>query len=156
MNTQEKRPSGWCNIQNGPAVEKCDAAQFHRLQFTTPNGGNSMVRIEDYLKHGQENATSANALCGMINTTPRGLRHCIAIERAAGAEILYTPGGRGGYFLPSLDKEQAQKEREAFYNVMRARAMCTLKALQPVARSLGVPIGQMEMELLNDGEKEES
>ena len=45
---------------------------------------------------------------------------------------------------------------EAFYKVMRARAMCTLKALQPVARSLGVPVGQMEMELLNDGEKEES
>ena len=126
------------------------------LFYHGERGNAIMIEISSFLKHGQENATSADALCGMINTTPRGLRHCIAIERAAGAEILYMPGGRGGYFLPSLDKEQAQKEREAFYNVMRARAMCTLKALQPVARSLGVPVGQMEMELLNDGEKEES
>lgn len=113
-----------------------------------------MVEISRYLKHGQENAIPAATLCGIANTTPRGLRHHIAIERAAGAEILYTPGGRGGYFLPSLDADQAQKERAAFYKVMRARAMCTLKALRPVARSLGIPAGQMEMELFSDGEKE--
>lgn len=109
-----------------------------------------MIEITSHLKHGQENATSAAALCDMANTTPRGLRRCIAIERAAGSEILYTPGGHGGYFLPSLDPEQAQRERMAFYNVMRARAMCTLNALRPVARSLKIPAGQMKVEFFND------
>lgn len=102
-----------------------------------------MIEISKHLKHGRENATTAADLCGMLNTTPRSLRHCIAIERAAGAEILYTPGGRGGYFLPSLDEDQAQQERMAFYKTMRARAMCTLSALRPVARSLKIPAGQI-------------
>lgn len=109
-----------------------------------------MTEITSYLKHGQENATSAAALCDMANTTPRGLRRCIAIERAAGAEILYTPGGHGGYFLPSLDPEQAQRERIAFYNVMKARTICTFKALRPVARALGVPAGQMVFDMEAD------
>ena len=38
MNSQEKRPSGCCNIQNGPAVEKCDPAQFHRPYSITEKG----------------------------------------------------------------------------------------------------------------------
>lgn len=106
-----------------------------------------MIEITSYLKHGQENATSAAALCDIATTTPRGLRRCIAIERAAGAEILYKPGGHGGYFLPSLDPEQAQQERMAFYNVMKARTICTYKALRPVARALGVPAGQMVFDM---------
>lgn len=106
--------------------------------------GNAMIEISRYLKHGRENATPAAVLCGMANTTPRGLRRSIAAERAAGAEILYTPGG-GGYFLPNLDADQAQRERLAFYKTMRARAMCTLHALRPVARALGVPAGQLPM-----------
>lgn len=105
-----------------------------------------MVEISKYLKHGQENAIPAATLCGIANTTPRGLRHHIAIERAAGAEILYTPGGRGGYFLPSLNEDQAQKERAAFYKTMRARAMCTLNALRPVARALKIPAGQISFD----------
>lgn len=114
-----------------------------------------MLKISDYLKHGRENATPAAVLCGMANTTSRGLRRCIAIERASGAEILYTPGGRGGYFLPSLDEDQAQQERQAFYKTMRARAMCTLSALRPVAQSLKIPAGQMKVELFSDGAQEE-
>lgn len=102
-----------------------------------------MTEITSYLKHGQENATSAVALCDMANTTPRGLRRCIAIERAAGAEILYTPGGHGGYFLPNLDPVKAKMERQAFYHVMKARAVCTCTALRPVARALGVPAVQV-------------
>lgn len=145
MSTQKKKGRPGCgNIQNGPAVEICNPAQVHRPQFTTEKGGKSMVEISRYLKHGQENATSAATLCGIANTTPRGLRRSIAAERAAGKEILYTPGG-GGYFLPSLDADQAQRERLAFYKTMRARAMCTLHALRPVARALGIPAGQLSM-----------
>lgn len=116
--------------------------------------GSAMIEISSFLKHGRENATSSAVLCGMLNTTPRGLRHCIAIERAAGAEILYTPGGRGGYFLPSLDAEQAQRERLAFYRVMKARAVCTFKTLRPVARSLGIPAGQLAFDLTENEQPE--
>ena len=104
-----------------------------------------MIEISRYLKHGRENAISAAELCKATGATPRTLRHCIAAERAAGVEILYSPGGRGGYFLPSLNEDQAQKERAAFYKTMRARAMCTLNALRPVARALGIPAGQLPM-----------
>lgn len=81
----------------------------------------------------------------MTELTPRTLRKWIALERAAGAEILYQPGGHGGYFLPSLNPEQAQRERAAFYNVQRARALCTFRTLRPVAQALGVPVGQLVM-----------
>ena len=105
-----------------------------------------MRKVSGFLQHGAENSISAAVLCSQAGTTPRGLRHAIALERAAGAEILYTPGGRGGYFLPSLDAEQAQRERLAFYRVMRSRADCTFKALRPVAQSLGIPVGQLEID----------
>ena len=139
--------------RNGPAVEKCNPAQFHRPQFTTQKGGNAM-KVSDFLQHGAENAISAAALCSIAGTTPRGLRHAIALERAAGGEILYTPGGHGGYFLPSLDAEQAQRERMAFYCVMKARAVCTFKTLRPVARSLGIPAGQLAFDLTENEQPE--
>lgn len=71
-----------------------------------------------------------------------------------GGEILYTPGGHGGYFLPSLDAEQAQRERLAFYRVMKARAVCTFKTLRPVARSLGIPAGQLAFDLTENEQPE--
>lgn len=108
------------------------------------------MKISDFLRHGAENALSATTLCSLAETTPRGLRHYIAAERAAGAEILYQPGGHGGYFLPSLDAEQAQRERLAFYRVMKARAICTFKALRPVARALRLPAGQLALEVGGD------
>lgn len=155
MNTQKKKPP---KMLQHP--ERLGGGKMHTDAISPPlfyhtERGSAMFEISSYLKHGRENATSATILCSMANTTPRGLRRCIAIERAAGAEILYTPGGQGGYFLPSLDPEQAQQERLAFYNVMKARTICTFKALRPVARALGVPAGQIEMELLYDGAQEE-
>ena len=84
---------------------------------------------------------------------PPALRRYIAAERAAGAEILYQPGGRGGYFLPSSDPAQAQQERLAFYRVQRARALRSLGSLRPVARALGMPLGQLDfLEGPADGE----
>lgn len=115
------------------------------------------MKISKLLRHGAENAISAATLCRLAETTPRRLRHYISMERAAGAEILYQPGGHGGYFLPSLDVEQAQRERLAFYNVMRSRAVGTFKTLRPVAQSLGIPAGQLAFDLSNDEcQKEES
>lgn len=108
------------------------------------------MKISKLLRHGAENSISAATLCRLAGTTPRRLRHYITLERAAGAEILYAPGGHGGYFLPSLDPEQAQQERLAFYNVMKARAVCTYRTLHTVAHSLGIPAGQLVFDLVNE------
>ena len=151
--TQTKRAAPVLAHRNSPADEKhCNA--FRPPLFYHERGCKSM-KISKLLRHGAENAISAATLCRLAETTPRRLRHCIALERAAGAEILYAPGGHGGYFLPSLNEDQAQKERAAFYKTMRARAMCTLNALRPVARSLKIPAGQMKVELFSDGAQEE-
>lgn len=103
------------------------------------------MKITNFLHNGAENAIPAPELCRLAGLHPRAVRQCIVKERAAGEEILYRPGGHGGYFLPSTNPEQAQRERIAFYNTQRARAMCTLKTLQPVARSLGRPVGQTNL-----------
>lgn len=103
------------------------------------------MEISTFLQHGAENAIPVPALCALTGLNPRALRQCIMTERAAGAEILYQPGGKGGYFLPSTAPEQAQRERAAFYKVQRARAMRSLGTLRPVARALGIPIGQLDM-----------
>ena len=63
-----------------------------------------------------------------------------------GEIILYAPGGYGGYFLPSNDPETAQKEMAAFYHVQVARCKHGLKSVAPVARKLGIPLGQLNFE----------
>ena len=88
--------------------------------------GSAMIEISSFLKHGRENAISTAELC-----------------KAAGVEILYSPDGQCGYFLPNLDPVKAKMERQAFYHVMKARAVCTCTALRPVARALGVPAVQV-------------
>lgn len=103
-----------------------------------------MKQLLESLPRGSENAIQVGDLCNLLNTSPRGLRAMIADARATGEEILYQPGGHGGYFLPSLDPKQAQQERLAFYRVQLARALCTLHALRPVAEHLGRPLGQLD------------
>lgn len=101
------------------------------------------MRISEVLKHGRENATRADVLAAKLETTPRGLRRQIMLARDTGEIILYAPGGYGGYFLPSTDPEAAQKEMSAFYHVQAARCKHGLAAIAPVARKLGIPLGQM-------------
>lgn len=101
--------------------------------------------IFESLPHGSENAVSVADLCRALRLTPRALRQRIADARAAGMEILYRPGGHGGYFLPSLDPVKAQQERLAFYSVMKARALSTFEGLRPVAQALGRPLGQIDL-----------
>ena len=104
------------------------------------------MTIIDFLKHGRENATRADVLAAAMGTTPRGLRRQIMLAREQGEIILYAPGGYGGYFLPSDDPEAAQKEMSAFYRVQAARCKHGLAAIAPVARKLGVPLGQLELD----------
>ena len=102
------------------------------------------MRISEVLKHGRENATRADVLAAKSETTPRGLRRQIIQAREQGETILYSPGGHGGYFMPSDDPEVAQREMAAFYRVQAARCKHGLAAIAPVARQLGIPIGQMD------------
>ena len=104
------------------------------------------MTIIDFLKHGRENAIRADVLAAAMGTTPRGLRRLIMQARECGEVVLYQPGGRGGYFLPSDDPEAAQREMQAFYHVQAARCKHGLAALTPVARKLGVPLGQLNFE----------
>lgn len=104
------------------------------------------MNIVDFLKCGRENATRADVLAAKLETTPRGLRSQIMRARDAGEIILYAPGGYGGYFLPSNDPETAQKEMAAFYHVQVARCKHGLKSVAPVARKLGIPLGQLNFE----------
>lgn len=104
------------------------------------------MTVVDFLKHGRENAICADVLAAAMGTTPRGLRRLIMQARECGEVVLYQPGGRGGYFLPSNDPEAAQREMQAFYHVQAARCKHGLAAIAPVARKLGIPIGQMNFE----------
>lgn len=104
------------------------------------------MKVTDFLGHGRESAIRAEILAAKLETTPRGLRRQIMQAREQGEIILYAPGGYGGYFLPSTDPEAAQKEMLAFYHVQAARCKHGFAAIAPVARKLGIPIGQMNFE----------
>lgn len=101
------------------------------------------MTVVNFLKHGRENAIRADVLAAAMGTTPRGLRRLIMQARECGEVVLYQPGGRGGYSLPSDDPETAQKEMLAFYHVQAARCKHGFAAIAPVARKLGIPLGQM-------------
>lgn len=108
------------------------------------------------LGHGRENAVSSDVLAVQLQTSARGLRDKILKARCNGEIILYAPGGHGGYFLPSDDPETAQKEMTAFYNAQAARCKHGLLAIAPVARRLGIPLGQQSFDLCrreNNGTK---
>ena len=104
------------------------------------------MKVTDFLGHGRENAIRADVLAAKLETTPRGLRSQIMKARDAGEIILYAPGGYGGYFLPSDDPEAAQQEMSAFYHVQAARCKHGLAAIAPVARKLGIPLGQTDLD----------
>lgn len=104
------------------------------------------MQILELLGQGHENAISADILAAQLLTSKRELRAKVLTARCAGEIILYAPGGHGGYFLPSDDPIKAQQEMTAFYNAHIARCIHGLKALAPVARRLGIPLGQMDLE----------
>ena len=101
--------------------------------------------ISDCLGRGAENAISAATLAAVTHTTPRELRRLIMDERKRGALILYQPGGRGGYFLPSLEEEQAQRDVAEFYHTQAARCRNGFAAIAPAGRFLKIPAGQLKI-----------
>lgn len=71
------------------------------------------VKIVDFLKSGSENAISAAdlALLAGYGEDTRQLRHAITRARQSGNIILSC---NNGYFLPSVDAEQRERELRAF------------------------------------------
>lgn len=109
------------------------------------------MQILELLGHGRENAVSPDFLAAQLQTSTRGLRDKILKARCNGEIILYAPGGHGGYFLPSDDPIKAQQEMTAFYNVQAARCKHGLAAITPVARRLGIPLGQQSFDSMQEG-----
>lgn len=102
--------------------------------------------IESLLLQGEENAISSSDLVSMTGVKSiRELQLIIAQEREAGALILSTCRGGGGYFLPSPG-EAGQREISAFVATLRARALNTLKALKAAREALESLEGQVALD----------
>lgn len=145
-----KKPPLVCRHQKRQAGIFNSAQFYSRLQFYQIGGFYSMD-LSALLGHGRENAVSSDVLAVQLQTSARGLRDKILKARCNGEIILYAPGGHGGYFLPSDDPETAQKEMTAFYNVQAARCKHGLLAIAPVARRLGIPLGQQSFDSMREG-----
>lgn len=143
MTATKKPPRCW-NTETAKEWRK--AGKPSPLPFYQIEGSFTRMTITEILKHGRENAIRAEILAAKLETTPRGLRRQIMLAREQGEIIQYSPGGYGGYFLPSDAPEVAQREMAAFYRVQAARCKHGLAAIAPVARKLGIPIGQMNFE----------
>lgn len=147
--TATKKAAPVLEHRDGQRVEK-KACKPSPLPFYQIEGSLAMS-ISDYLGHGAENAISAATLAALTLTTPRELRRLIMDERKGGALILYQPGGRGsGYFLPSLDEEQARREVSEFYNTQAARCRNGFAAIAPARRFLKIPAGQLKINTAKD------
>ena len=88
----------------GGALPVSDTNAFH---------GKGQDDITIFLRHGSENAISASdlaAIAGYGDDT-RQLRHAITRARQSGSIILSC---NNGYFLPSADAEQRERELRAF------------------------------------------
>ena len=105
-------------------------------------------KIASLLSRGEQNAvTSADLLRLAGLHSPRALRSQIEKERAAGALILSTVRGHGGYFLPSADPTQGREEIEAFIRTVSTRAVNSQKTLKAARRALRECVGQVEVGL---------
>ena len=101
--------------------------------------------IESLLLQGEANAIPSSDLVSMTGVkSVRELQLIISQEREAGALILSTCRGGGGYFLPS-DGEVGKREIAAFVATLRARALNTLRALKTAREALESLEGQVAL-----------
>lgn len=102
--------------------------------------------IASMLPRGEENAIPSAKLVQLAGVrSARELQNQIAQEREAGALILSTCRGGGGYFLPS-DGEVGKREIAAFVATLRARALNTLRALKAAREALEGLDGQVSLD----------
>lgn len=94
--------------------------------------------VYDSLHFGRENAISSKALAEALGfRSVRELQKQVERERAAGAVILSTCYGGGGYYL-SQDPEELYR----FTQTLNSRAANTFKAAQSAQRALDAATGQ--------------
>lgn len=99
--------------------------------------------IEALLLRGEQNAIPSNELVRLAGVrSVRELQNQIAREREAGALILSTCRGGGGYFRPAPG-EAGKQEIAAFVSTLASRAIGTLRALKSAKRELKTLDGQI-------------
>ena len=102
--------------------------------------------IESLLLQGEANAIPSGDLVNFAGVkSTRELQLIISQEREAGALILSTCRGGGGYFLPS-DGEVGKREIATFVATLRARALNTLRALKTAREALESLEGQVVLD----------
>lgn len=129
---------------------RLETATFKRAtviqsNFTTPQPQKQGV-VETLLLQGEGNALPSNELVRLTGfRSVRELQNEIACEREAGALILSTCRGGGGYFLPSPG-EAGQREISAFVATLQARAINTLRILKAAREALESLEGQVSLD----------
>lgn len=127
-----------------------EAATFDRAtafqgKFITPSARKQGF-VESLLLQGEENALPSGELVQLTGfKSVRELQNEIAREREAGALILSTCRGGGGYFLPAPG-EAGQREIGAFVATLRARALNTLRVLKAAREALEGLDGQVSLD----------
>lgn len=144
MNTKRKaRPAGSAagQAEMGTALMGTVPCNKFTTSVTRKQG-----LIESLLLQGEENAISSSDLVNLTGVkSVRELQLIIAQEREAGALILSSCRGGGGYFLPS-DGEVGKREIAAFVATLRARALNTLRALKTAREALESLEGQVALD----------
>lgn len=86
-------------------------------------------QVSTYLLHGAENAVSAQEFAKIAGfSSRRALREVVERERRAGELIL---SGDAGYYLPSLDEKDAEREIRRYVRLMDSRGRSNRAAVQP-------------------------
>lgn len=112
-----------------------DGAAFSKSNFNT-SSEKTQTAIYDLLPHGEANAIPSRQLVELVGASSvRELQSRIAGEREAGAMILSTCKGGGGYFKPS-DGTEGRAEIERYIRTLLARALNTLRALSGAKAAL--------------------
>ena len=101
--------------------------------------------VASFLPQGEANALPSSELVRLTGfRSARDLQAEIAREREAGALILSTCRGGGGYFLPA-DGEAGQREISAFVATLQSRAVNTLRVLKTAREALQSLDGQVSL-----------
>lgn len=146
--TMKKRPSGAATpkrpTEQNPLPENSEPLFDCSTDSRTGQGP-----VSKYLRHGEANATSTADLVELVGcATARQLQGLIRLEREAGALILSST--TGGYYLPS-EGPRGRDEIQRYVDTLRARAISTLRTMQPARVALDVLEGQMEVDAWQAG-----
>jgi len=138
--TMKKRPSGAATPKRPTAHNPLPENSEPLLNCSTDSPA-GQGPVSKYLRHGEANATSTADLVELVGCgTVRQLQGLIRAERESGVLILSST--TGGYFLPAEGPE-GREEIQRYIATLRARAISTLRTMQPARAALDVLDGQL-------------